>query len=87
MWDASHKMSNHRLMSDSDGFDVNNPFKLPRMYEDMQPFDLAVVYFTVSSHKYRPPPGQRIAIGGPPEPDVVEFNLFGAVKLASLADL
>ena len=80
-------MSILRLMADSDGFDVNDPFMLPRMDRDMRPFDLAVVYFTVSSHKYRPPPGQQVNFNGAPEPDVVEFNLFGAVKLASCADM
>lgn len=107
LWDGSHKMANPRLMTDSDGFDVNDPFKLPRMREDMQPFDLALVYFTVSSRPYRPPPGERNqsqggswggaasaprsskskdGSGGRPL-DIIDFNLFGAVKLASRSDV
>ena len=94
-------------MTDSDGFDLNDPFKLPRMNVDLQPLDLVLVYFTVSSRPYRPPmseQGQRSGAaswGGAARPgslkgvdkgqnlahpDQLDFNLFGAVKLASRSD-
>ena len=90
-------MANPRLMSDSDGFDVNNPFGLPRMSEELQSLDLVLVYFTVSC---RPSPAGdgrslapswgvaarpgNLAVGADAGPPVtLDFNLFGAVKLAS----
>lgn len=89
-------------MADADGFDVNDPFKLPPLNEELRPLDLALVYFTVSSRKPRPPPGQQGNTWGGAasasgskgdsyfsaslELDSVDFNLFGAVKLASRAD-
>ena len=90
-------MANPRLMSDSDGFDVNDPFRLPRMSEDLQPLDLVLVYFTVSARpsptgdarSFAPSwgvaarPGNLTGGGETAAPVTLDFNLFGAVKLAS----
>ena len=75
-------------------FDPSDPFHLPRLNDDLEPLDLALVYFTISS---KPPwkggeqrqPGwssSKVKLETTREPEGVQLNLFGAVRLASYVE-
>ena len=56
-------------------FDVNNPFRHPRMTKDPEPGDIALVYFSASTTDI----WRNGATANHPG---LGFNLYGAVRIA-----
>ena len=89
-------MHKRRWVSDRDGFDHTNPWKLPSLTDDLEPLDLALVYFTVSTYKTRGSNGgsggwgaaasassSQASVQQSNAPNNIVLNLMGAVRLAS----